>query len=65
MKNHHRFQVRRDRDDKGRPEGWFVEDTNNTNVLRRFAFRKDAQTMVDEKNAVDEAGDFATDREDG
>ena len=47
-----RFCVRRDRDAFGRPEGWFVEDSENKSVLGRFAFRKDAQAMADQTNTM-------------
>ncbi len=46
-----RFKVCRDHDSLGRPEGWYVQDSRNKSVLRRFKFRKDAQALTDQANS--------------
>jgi hypothetical protein len=51
-----RFRVCRDRDIRGRPEGWYVEDSTSKGVLGRFKFRSDAQEMADKANALERSG---------
>jgi hypothetical protein len=55
-----RFQVRRDRDARGRPEGWYVEDTETWMVVGRFRSRADAQAHADKANARMATSDAAT-----
>jgi hypothetical protein len=47
-----RYQVRRDRH-RGRPDGWYVEDTYQEARSKAYAFRIEAQDVADIENARD------------
>jgi hypothetical protein len=49
-----RFKVRRDRRNgryRGRPEGWYVEDTYREARSKTYAFRIEAQDVANTENA--------------